>query len=227
MNLEERQELVLENLPLVGYSVAAVCAKASHLCREDLAALGAMALVASSQSFDPDLGVPFGSYARRRILAAMADDMRASDWATRRARTRIKNTLELQETLAGDLGRLPTVGELATVLGVTRAQVNAALADPSRSVTTLGEGTAALIADGLSPEESALAAENRLMLRGAVRDLPEKVRYVVEQLYFEDRSVKSLSDELQITHTAVSQHRAEAVRLLYRGDVHVSRDGRR
>lgn len=27
VNLEERQKLVLENLPLVGYSVAAVCAK--------------------------------------------------------------------------------------------------------------------------------------------------------------------------------------------------------
>lgn len=225
MNLEERKKLVLENLPLVGYSVAAVCAKASHLCREDLAALGTTALVASSQSFDPDLGIPFGAYVRRRILAAMADHVRASDWATRRARNR--TTLELQETLAGDLGRQPTVGELATVLCVTRPQVNTALADPSRSVTTLREGTAGLIAEGLTPEESALAAENRLMLRGAVRDLPEKIRYDVEQIYFEDRSVAHLSDELQITHTAVSQHRAEVVRLLNRAGVHSSVDGRR
>lgn len=214
MNREKRQELVLENLPLVGYLVADLCAKASHLSREDLAAVGAMALVTSSHSFDPDLGVPFGAYARRRILGAMADDMRASDWATRSARTRIKTTLKFQETLTADLGRQPTVDELAAALGVNREEVKTALADASRSVSTLDEGSATIIADGLTPEESVLASENQLVLRAAIRALPKKMRHIIEQLYFEDRPVKSLAHELQITHSAVSQQRAEAMRLL-------------
>jgi RNA polymerase sigma factor for flagellar operon FliA len=215
MNREERQKMVLENLPLVGYLVADLCARASHLSREDLAAVGAMALVASSHSFDTELGVPFGAYARRRILGAMADDLRASDWATRSARTRIKTTLKFQETLTADLGRQPTVAELAEALGVNREEVNAALADASRSVTHLDEGSAiTIIADGLTPEESVLASEDRLMLRAAIRALPEKMRHIIEQLYFGDRTVKSLADELQITHSAVSQQRAEAMRLL-------------
>lgn len=86
---------------------------------------------ASSHSFDPESGVPFGAFARRRIriLGAMADHIRASDWATRRARTRIKTTLKFQETLAGDLGRQATVDELAAVWGVNRAEAMRLLRD--------------------------------------------------------------------------------------------------
>jgi RNA polymerase sigma factor for flagellar operon FliA len=217
MNRDERQALVVDNLPLVGYLVAGICAKAPHLSREDLASVGSVALVASSLSYNPDLGVPFGAFARRRILGALADDMRASDWATRTARTRIKTTLAFQESLSAELGRPPSVGELATALGVSQADVNAALADASRSVTPLDEWAAAITADDPSPEESLLAAEDRLMLHAAVNALPEKMRYIVEQIYFEDRSVKSLADELQTTHSAVSQQRAEAMRLLRDG----------
>jgi len=47
-----------------------------------------------------------------------------------------------------------------------------------------------------------------------VATLPEKMRYVVEQIYFEDRSVKDLAEELGATHSAISQQRAEAIRLL-------------
>ena len=53
MNREERQKLVLENLPLVGYWVSGVCVKATHLSREDLAAVGGVALVVSSVGRDP------------------------------------------------------------------------------------------------------------------------------------------------------------------------------
>jgi RNA polymerase sigma factor for flagellar operon FliA len=47
--------------------------------------------------------------------------------------------------------------------------------------------------------------------------LPERMQYIVEQIYFEDRSVTSLADELQTTHAAVSQQRAEAMPLLRDG----------
>src|SRR3954468_20523768 len=99
--------MVTQHLPLVGYLVSDLCSKASHLSRDDLASAGAIALITSADSFDPDLGVPFGAFARRRILGAFAAEMRASDWATRSARRRIKETMSVQETLASALGRTP------------------------------------------------------------------------------------------------------------------------
>ena len=218
MNKTERNRMVVDNLPLVGYLVSEVCAKATHLSRDDLASSGAVALITSADAYRADLGIPFGAFARKRIIGAFADEMRASDWATRGARRRIKETLAVKETLTSALGRAPSVDEIAAALGVDRDTAAAGLADASRVVTALDDSTAdLLVADTALPDETLLSAEKLTYLRAALAALPEKMRYIITQIYFEDRSVKELAEELGTTHSAVSQHRAEAVRLLKDG----------
>ena len=129
MERQARNQLVLENLPLVGYLAAELCAKATHLSREDLASVGAIALITAADAFDDSLGVPFGAYARRRILGAFADDMRSNDWATRGARKKITETRTVQESLTAALGRTPTVSELSDALGMDQASTLAILSD--------------------------------------------------------------------------------------------------
>lgn len=218
MNRNKRNELVLQHLPLVGYLVSELCAKASHVSRDDMASVGSIALLTSAESFDESLGVPFGAFARRRIIGAFADEMRASDWATRSARKRIKETMAVQETLRGVLDRAPTVPEVASALGVERSVVEAALADAARTLTTLDDVIVeTFAAETASPEQSLLADERVKYLRAAVKALPEKMRYVVEEIYLAGRTVKELAAELGSTHAAVSQQRAEAIRLMRDG----------
>ncbi|WP_306873603.1 sigma-70 family RNA polymerase sigma factor [Arthrobacter bambusae] len=218
LNRDERNELVLQHLPLVGYLVSELCARASHLSRDDFASVGSVALITSADSFDPDLGVPFGAFARRRIVGAFADEMRASDWATRSARKRIKETMSVQETLSGVLGRTPSVAETASALGVERSVVEAALADAARTLSPLDDVVVDTVAaETISPEHSVLADERLKYLRAAVEALPEKMRYVVEEIYFAGRTVKELAEELGSTHAAVSQQRAEGIRLMRDG----------
>lgn len=218
MNRVERNEMVTQHLPLVGYLVSDLCSKASHLSRDDLASVGAIALITSADSFDAALGVPFGAFARRRILGAFADEMRANDWATRSARRRIKETLSVYDTLSAALGRTPTVDEAASALGVHQSVVESALADASRTVTSLDDAVVdTLAADTLSPEESLLVEERLQYIREAVKVLPERMRYVVEEIYFRDRTVKEVAAELGSTHAAVSQQRSEAIRLMRDG----------
>ncbi|TFB66320.1 sigma-70 family RNA polymerase sigma factor [Cryobacterium sp. Hz9] len=218
MNRADRNTLVVENLPLVGYLVSELWAKARHLSRDDLASAGAVALITSADAFNPALGVPFGAFARRRIIGAFADEMRSSDWATRSARRRIKETLAVQETLAAALGRTPNVNEIADALGVDRETAAAGLADAARTLSALDDTTAEfLVADTAMPEESLLSTERLVYLRAAITALPEKMRAIVEQIYFDDRPVKDIAAELGTTHSAVSQMRAEAIRLLRDG----------
>lgn len=218
MNRDQRNELVLQHLPLVGYLVSELCAKASHLSRDDLASVGSIALITSAESFDSALGVPFGAFARRRIIGAFADEMRANDWATRSARKRIKETMAVQETLRGVLGRAPSVPEVASALGVERSVVEAAMADAARTLSPLDDVVVdTYAADTASPEHSVLADERVKYLRAAVTALPEKMRYVVEEIYLAGRTVKELAAELGSTHAAVSQQRAEAIRLMRDG----------
>lgn len=218
MQRAERNDLVVANLPLVGYLVTEVWARATHLSRDDLAAAGAVALITAADAFNPDLGIPFGAYARKRIIGAFADEMRAGDWAPRSVRRRIKETLSVQETLTAALGRQPSIDEIAQSLGVERAIASAALDDAARTVSSLDETMAEYFrSDAALPEEILLETEQLVFLRSAVAALPEKMRYIIEQVYLEDRSVKEIAAELGTTHSAVSQQRAEAIRMLRDG----------
>ena len=218
MNRAERNQLVIDNLPLVGYLVSETWAKARHLSRDDLASAGALALITSADAFNADLGVPFGAFARRRIIGAFADEMRSNDWATRMARRRIKETRAVQQTLAGALGRAASVDEVAAALGVDRETAIAGLSDSERTVSTLDDATAEFLVSGTElPGDSLLSAERLAYLHAAIAALPDKMRVIVQQVYFDDRSVKEIAVELGITHSAVSQQRAEAIRLLRDG----------
>lgn len=218
VNRNERNTLVVENLPLVGYLVSDLCARATHLSRDDLASAGAVALVTAADAYDATTGVPFGAYARTRILGALADELRASDWATRSARKRIKETLAVQESLTAALGRVPSVDEIANALGVDRATAEAGLADASRTVTALDETIEPLlVSETAGPEDSLLASEQTAYVRAAVAALPDRMRSIVEAIYFDDRTVTEIAEELGITHSAVSQQRSEAIRLMREG----------
>ncbi|WP_193509564.1 sigma-70 family RNA polymerase sigma factor [Cryobacterium sp. BB736] len=218
MNRTERNKLVVENLPLVGYLVSELVAKATHLSRDDLASAGALGLISAADSFNPELGVPFGAYARQRVLGAFADELRSSDWATRSARKRIKETLAVQESLTAALGRSPSVDELAAAMGVDRKSASEAVADASRTVSPLDDLTAEFLeAETVLPEDSLLHDERIAYLHAAIEALPPKMRHIVREVYFEDRSVGDVAAELGITHSAVSQQRTEAIRLLRDG----------
>lgn len=211
----ERNRLIEDNLPLVGYLASETHARATHIPREELAAVGALALVMAADAFDPSLGVPFGAYARRRILGAFADEMRAMDWASRGIRKRIKETTAVRDTLTAALGRSATVAEIATAMAVPAESVAEALADAGRTLTTLEDPAAAALASDVPlPEESTVVAERREVLEHAVAALPERMRRIVVAVYLEERPVKEIAAELGVSHSAVSQQRAEAIRLL-------------
>ena len=213
--------MIESNLPLVGYLVAEVAGSSTHLSRDDLASAGAAALVDLVDTYDADRGVSFGSYARERIIGAMKDEMRRNDWAKRAARKQINETVAVKEALSHALGRTPTVEEVADALGVDREVAVEGLSYAERTVSTIDDFTAdTLQSKALLPEESLLVSEQMAYARAAVEALPEKMRYIIEQIYYMERSVTDIAEELDVTHSAVSQQRAEAIRLLRDGMSH-------
>lgn len=218
MNRTDRNERVVANLPLVGYLVSTVVAGATHLSRDDLAQAGSIALIHAVEQYDEARGIPFGAYARERILGAIKDELRGADWAKRTTRTAIKETLATQELLSAQLGRTPTVVELAGALGVDRQAAADALGFATRTVSTLDTGIGEAIESSIAlPEEEAIVSERIAYLRAALEALPERLRHIVTEVYLAGRSVGELAGELGVTHSAVSQQRTEAVRLMRAG----------
>lgn len=215
-------ELVVANLALVGYQVSEVLMRVPPtVSRDDLASAGHLALVLAARAYDPTTGVPFARYAALRIRGALLDELRSMDWATRGARHRARELASTSERLTASLGRTPSREELASALGTDVAAVDQARQDAERRVLTIDSTVnplAELVSDkSPGPEESLLTGERLRYLRAGVETLPERLRVVVEELFFHERPVAELAEQLGVTQSRISQLRTEALGLLRDG----------
>ncbi|WP_091233956.1 sigma-70 family RNA polymerase sigma factor [Microbacterium sp. 3J1] len=210
-----RNQLVVDHLHIVGAATAHVSSRLTHVSRDDLASAGAFALVRAAEKYDASLGIPFGAFARGRIDWALKDELRSMDWAPRPVRVRARRTTKVRETLTTTLGRTPTVAEIAAAMGVDPVEVREGLADAERLILSLDAADEVEIAwTGHLPEDLALTTERDALLHRAIDALPERKRSIIRAVYFEDRTVTEIAEELGVSHAAVSQHRAEGIRML-------------
>jgi RNA polymerase sigma factor for flagellar operon FliA len=214
--------LVEAHLALVGYNVNEVLARVpSHVSRADLMSAGAMALVRAARSFDDSKGVPFARYASMRIRGALVDELRSMDWVPRGARRRARTAADVADMLTSKLGRTPTRAEIAQAMGISVEEVHAAHADADTRILSMDayDGAVAdMVVDStVGPLDALVNSEQIEYLRAGIECLPEKLAYVVDQLFFHDRPVVELAEEMGLTRSRISQLRTEALALLKDG----------
>jgi RNA polymerase sigma factor for flagellar operon FliA len=192
----------------------------SHVDRNDLTSAGLTALVLAAQAFDAERGVPFNRYAATRIRGAIVDELRSIDWASRSVRRRSRELDGVRSQLATVLGRAASAAEVAQAAGMTLAEVAANDDDVARAqVLSLHASEDDAISDRLvssSPDpQASLEARERLTYLGeAISELPERLRYVVEQYFLAERPMAEIAEALGVTESRISQLRAEALVLL-------------
>lgn len=207
------------HLPLIGYHVNEISARIpQHVCRDDLSSAGALALVRAAAAYDPSTGVPFPRYAAIRIRGALLDELRSMDWAPRGTRSRIRRLAEASDQLTAQLGHEPSREQLAQALGVDVAEVDQSRGDAARRVLSIDafEGAVGdLLPDRApDPETQAVGSEKLRYLRQAVAALPDRLRLVIQLVYFEDYAVTEVAGVLGVTQSRASQLRAEATSLM-------------
>jgi RNA polymerase sigma factor FliA len=219
-----REDTVRKHMPLVGHLVREMLARVpTHISRDDLLSAGYAALVAAARSFDDQRGVPFPRFAAARIRGALLDELRGLDWASRSVRQKARRTDGARQSLTAELGRTPTVAEVADRLGCRVEDIESADDDVHRAVLFSLQGFATATVDdlvtepGAGPEELLLRRERLGYLRDAVEALPERLRAVVVGYFFEERSMADIAAELGVTDSRVSQLRSEALGLLRDG----------
>ncbi|MCW2525098.1 MAG: hypothetical protein JWO63_3433 [Frankiales bacterium] len=217
-------ELIEQNMPLVGHLVReAMNRLPAHVNRDDLVSAGMTALVLSARSYEEGRGVPFARFAAIRIRGALLDELRNMDWASRSVRGRAREVDNVRTELTNALGRTPKLEELASAMGVTQSDLAAIDADVHRaSVLSLQgfapETGAALLPDAQrGPEQLLIDREQLGFLRDAIEELPERLRFVVQNYFFEQRQMSDIAAELGVTESRISQLRAEALKLLRHG----------
>jgi RNA polymerase sigma factor for flagellar operon FliA len=216
--------LVLENLQIVEQEVRALLRRTpAHVERDELLSTGFVALAACARRFTSEEGVPFARVARPRVRGALLDHLRSLDWASRGVRRRARELEAAKEELVSSLGRTPTTVELADALGVAAEEVSASDDAVHRATvlslqavmdTTADPGVAGQVQ---SPEEETLRRELVGYLHDAVAALPDRLRRVITECFFEERPVAETAAELGVSESRVSQMRTEALGLLRDG----------
>ena len=219
-----RSDIVTEHMPLVGYLVREMLARVpAHVNRDDLLSAGYAALVQAARGFDHERGVSFARFAAARVRGALLDELRGLDWASRSVRQQARRTDGARQELTSELGRTPTVHEVADRLGVAVEDIESADDDVKRAVVFSLQGLATASADDMvtepsaGPEEMLIRRERLGYLRDAIDALPERLRAVVRGYFFNERPMVRIAEDLGVTESRVSQLRAEALSLLRDG----------
>ena len=220
----ELELLIRQHMPLVGHLVREMLFKVpAHVHRDDLASAGYAALVTAAQAFDAGRGVPFGRFAAVRVRGALLDELRGMDWASRSVRARARRAEVARQELTAQLGRTPSPSELAELLGVGVSELAGVDDDVQRAAVlslqgfTTGAAEDMVTEASMNPEETLLHRERIGYLHDAVAVLPERLRFVVEATFLQERALSEVAAELGVTESRVSQLRTEALALLKDG----------
>ena len=223
---EERQRLLIENLPEVRYIARRIHDRLpSHISFDDLVHAGILGLIDAVDKFDPNKNVQLKSYARFRIRGAILDSLRQLDWSPRHLRRQAREIEQVNRELASELGRAPSEPEIAARLGVELVEFQRLLGElRGLDIGSLqGQSDDGLIEENVAvaatrPEEDpfhlTLRAEMRAMLSQAIEELDEKERQVLGLYYLEELTMKEVGAILDIGESRVSQiHTAALIRL--------------
>lgn len=207
-----RDTLVTMHLPLV-----------EHLARrfrdrgeahEDLVQVGTIGLIKAVDRFDLERGVEFSTYATPTIVGEIKRHFRDRGWAIRVPRRLQEMRLMLNRGTAElnqQLGRSPTVAELAAHLGVTEDEVLEGLESAQAYATTTLDGgddsdEGASVAATLGDIDKALeGVENRETLRPLLSALPEREQRILVLRFFENRTQAEIAREVGLSQMHVSR----------------------
>ncbi|WP_026421622.1 sigma-70 family RNA polymerase sigma factor [Actinokineospora inagensis] len=219
--------LIAANLPLVGHVVREMLARVpAHVRRDELFSAGSEALVAAANAYDAARGVPFPAYAAVRVRGALLDELRGQDWASRSVRGKVRKLESARDAFVAEHGRVPSDAELAEAMETDVRTVVSIRDDVQRSfvvslqsvVSDSPEATEMVVPDERGTPEDLIVERERIgYLRDAVEVLPERLRVVVEEYYFNSRPMAEIAEKLGVTESRVSQLRAEATALLREG----------
>jgi RNA polymerase sigma factor for flagellar operon FliA len=216
IRLSKRDQVILENLPLVKAIAVRVRENLpGHVDLDDLVHAGILGLFDAESKFDPEKGVAFSSYAKQRIRGAMLDSLRQLDWASRDLRRRQKELEATTRDLTAMLQRNPTDAELADKLGVGLDKWHRMMLD-LRNVGSVSASTYGADGEDLPPPDfpsttdthpDIMSSREQLKsaLSKALKKLPDRHRRVITLYHVKEMTMKEIGGILGINESRVWQ----------------------
>lgn len=219
---EIREKLILEYAPLVKLVAGRLSMYLGYNVEyDDLVSYGIFGLIDAIDKFDSMKAVKFETYASLRIRGAILDQIRKMDWIPRTIRQKQKKIDGAIKEIEAATGRAATDEEIAANLGISDEDF---LAWQSQmkitnvvSLNEFMESGSEVPAEQTeqrrfeSPEEVIEKAELKKILQQALELLTEKEKKVILLYYYEDLTLKEISNVLEVSESRISQLHTRAL----------------
>lgn len=211
-----RNEIVESHLYMVNILISKYLNKGVDY--DDLYQVGAIALIAAVERFDPGKGYDFSTFATPTIIGEIKKYFRDKQWSLKVPR-RIKELAgkmqKTREKMAAELERDPTVDELAKALGVSQSDIIQAM-ESSMAYNAFSlnqtfdesgeEGEASIFERFTASEERGFdRIEYAEIIRRVLTDLSETNQYIFRKRFVEDKSQAQIAEELGVSQMTISR----------------------
>ena len=219
---EIREKLILEYAPLVKLVAGRLSMYLGYNVEyDDLVSYGIFGLIDAIDKFDSMKAVKFETYASLRIRGAILDQIRKMDWIPRTIRQKQKKIDAAMKEIESATGRAATDEEIAASLGITEEDYiewqSQMKITGVVSLNEFMESGSEVPADQSnqhrfeSPEEVVEKAELKETLSKALELLTEKEKKVILLYYYEDLTLKEISNVLEVSESRISQLHTRAL----------------
>lgn len=222
---ELREKIILEYAPLVKLVAGRLSMYLGYNVEyDDLVGYGVFGLIDAIDKYDNMKAVKFETYASLRIRGAILDQIRKMDWIPRTIRQKQKKIDVAMKEIESEKGRAATDEEIAKSLGISEDEYNSWQSQMKvTGVVSLNEfmdaGTEIPAQSDEqhrfdSPEEVVEKAELKQVLEKALEILTDKEKKVILLYYYEDLTLKEISNVLEVSESRVSQLHTRALQKL-------------
>ncbi len=210
-DVHARDRLVQELMPLVRSLANRYAGRGEPT--DDLVQVGAIGLVKAIDRFELEKGVELSTYAVPTIVGEIRRHFRDRTWGVHVPRRLKELSMRLSRTrdeLSAELGRSPTVAELAEAVGVDEEEaidaLEASKAYSPRSLDQPYEEDEPARVLGLADEERGYAAlERGSVVRQGLDALDERERRIVVLRFLRGMSQSEIAAEVGISQMHVSR----------------------
>lgn len=222
-NQKIKDKLIVEYSGLVKVVAGRLCMYLGYAVEmDDLIGYGVFGLIDAIDKFDPKKEIKFETYASLRIRGEILDQIRKMDWLPRTQRQKVKKFESTVNTLESELGRTPRDEEIAARMGVTADQVKDMRNQAELSgIVSLDEyleqgsdissaGNRAM--EHTQPEVHIVKEDIRRELIEAIKSLNDQEQKVISLYYYEELSLKEISQVLDVSESRVSQIHTKALK---------------
>lgn len=219
---ELREQIIIEYAPLVKLVAGRLSMYLGYNVEyDDLVSYGVFGLIDAIDKFDPTKEVKFETYASLRIRGTILDQIRKMDWIPRTVRQKQKRIDEAIKQIEMRTGKNAQDDEIAKELGVSDDELlNWQSQLKITNVVSLNEyleqGTEPVMdarknSHFAQPEDRVQETELKKVLGEAMDMLTEKERKVILLYYYEDLTLKEISNILEVSESRVSQLHTKAL----------------